>query len=55
LKIDSKKKITDSLKKHSKKELIEKKESTKNKAKENARNRKFSQDNKERFKKTSSR
>ncbi|HSB83838.1 MAG TPA: hypothetical protein VLD64_05060 [Nitrosarchaeum sp.] len=55
MKIDSKKKIAGSLKKHSKKELIEKKESPENKAKENARNRKSSQDNKERFKKTSSR
>jgi len=55
LKIDSKKKITDSLKKLSKKELMEKKQSPENKAKENARSRKSSQDNKERFKKTSSR
>jgi len=55
LKIDSKKKIMGSLKKYSKKELIAKKQSPENKAKENARNRKSSQDNKERFKKTSSR
>lgn len=55
MKIDSKKKIGESLKKFSKKELIDKKESPENKAKENARGRKTSQDNKERFKKTSSR
>jgi hypothetical protein len=55
LKIDSKKKITISLKKFSKQELIEKKQSPENKAKENVRSRKSSQDNKERFKKTSSR
>ena len=45
----------DSLKKYSKKELIAKKQSPANKANENTRNRKSSQDNKERFKKTSSR
>lgn len=55
MKIDSKKKIGKSLKTFSKKELMDKKESPENKAKENVRSRKSSQDNKERFKKTSSR
>ena len=52
LKIDSKKKIKDSLKEGSKKE---KQNNPENKSKENVRSRKISQDNKERFKKTSSR
>jgi hypothetical protein len=43
------------LKIDSKKKLKENQDGHENKAKENARNRKSSQDNKERFKKTSSR
>ena len=53
MKIDSKKKIRESLKSDSKKKVIENQENPENKAKENVRNRKSSQDNKERFKKTS--